>query len=354
MQGDGRAIHAGIWHRGDFSADRKAPHPYARTGNPRDGYTYFDYLSQVAGAADLARFDGLWIPHTDGGDEPLILAGAFAREARNLQLVPQLRAPFLSAVYAGKIANSFQRLSAGRLAWHLVYQPDQAQTWHGRHWSYAEQIERTGEFLDVAKGFWHAAPFTYQGKYYEVENGGFAPALQGVQFPLVYLSGTTPAEQALSARHADVHLLDLAPLDVLRDQIRQLNALAAAQGRRLRFGLTAEILARESTSAAWDVLRQRWEDARAVNPADDSAPFEALQTDPLIWSGFDQWRPGAAAGLVGGYAELITRFGEFAALGIDTFVLSANPAVEEAYRLSEKLLPFIRKHPVHIERQLAE
>ena len=350
VQGDGRALEPELWTRGDYSAHRKTPHPFARTGVQRDGYTFYDHLSQIAGAADLARFDGLWVPQSAGGEDPLIVAGAFAREAPHLRLVPALRAPLLSAVYATKIAVSFQRLTGGRLAWYLHNEEDDSDTWHGRHWSLAEQIARTAEFLDVAKGFWNAAPFTFKGKYYEVENGGFPPPLQGETLPLIYLSGLTEEALELGARHADVFLLPLAPQATVQAQIADLEQRAARHGRRLRYGVTGDLVARSSDDEAWGDLRRRWEEvaARTVPisprvPRPASLPgFDELVTGTNLWTGFGQVRRGASAGLVGGYGALSERIRAYARLGVDTFVFSANPALEEAYRVGEKLLPLLR------------
>lgn len=359
--GDGRAITPELWNRGDYAPGRSQPHPYARTGVQRDGYTYYDHLSQIAGAADLTRFDGLWIPQSASSEDPLIVAGAFAREARHLHFVPALRAPLLSAVYATKIAVSFQRLTGGRLAWNLVTEEDQAHTWHGRHWSLAEQIARTGEFLDVARGFWNEAPFTYTGKYYEVANGGFAPALQGQPFPRVYLSGESVEAYALSARHADVHVLPLLPVAELRERIARLDALAAAHGRTLRYAVEAEVVARHSADEAWQDLRRRWDESSGkavpisaqVAQSNPLPTFDALRHDELLWSGFGIVRPGPEAGLVGSHAEVAQRIRDYAQAGVSGFVLSANPALEEAYRVGEKLLPLLRHATADLQRRAA-
>lgn len=345
--GDGRAIGNGQWNRGDYTTLRNS---FARTDARRDGYTYYDHLAQIARAAELTGFNGVLIPQTAAGEEPWIVAGALAREARRLQLLPALPAPFLSAVYAAKIAVSFQRLSGGRLAWHLVTEEPRDKSWHGHRWSVAEQIARTDEFLDVVKGFWHNKPFTYHGQYYEVENGGFSPALSGQKLPTIFLSGETDEALALSAKHADVHLLPLEPVAKTRERIARLDALAAAQGRRLRYGIGADVVARHSDEEAWRDLRRRWERANAVTVAidgastraDRGAQFDAFVVDSHLWSGFAQVRPGGAAGFVGGYEALAARIAEYADAGVGFFVLSANPHLEEAYRVGELLLPLVR------------
>jgi alkanesulfonate monooxygenase len=313
VDGDGHSLRKDLWNRGDYNRLRTHRHAFARTGARRDGYSYFDHLSQIARAAELSGFSGISIPQSASGEEPLIVAGAAAREVRRLTLLPSLPAYFLSAVYASKIAVSFQRLTSGRLAWQFVTETPTAGAWHGHAWSVAEQIARTDEFLDVAKGFWRAAPFTYQGQYCEVENGGFASPLATQPFPLVYLSGDTAEALALSAKHADVHVLSLDSPEALRDRIATLDGLAAGHGRTLRYALQTHVVARHSDDAAWDQV------SRQSAGADEKT-----------------------AGLVGGYDTLAERFAEYRALGVDSFILSAHPHLEEAYRIGEQLLPLIR------------
>ena len=346
--GDGRSLREDLWNRGDYNRLRTHRHDFARTGARRDGFTYYDHLSQIARAAELGGFTGLSIPQNAAGEEPLIVAGTLAREVRRLTLLPSLPAYFLSAVYAAKIAVSFQRLTTGRLAWHFVTEAPEPDAWHGHNWSIAEQIARTDEFLDVAKGFWSQGPFTYRGQYYEVENGGFTGALSTQPFPEVYLSGDTPEALALSAKHATVHILALDTIEAVRSRIATLDALAAGHGRTLKYALQAEIVARHSDEDAWSHLRRLWaqiDDTGATprrNVVSSGNP-QALTIGKNIWQSFDFLRPGRSAGLVGGYDALADRFEEYRALGIEIFILSAHPHLEEAYRVGEQLLPLIRE-----------
>jgi alkanesulfonate monooxygenase len=362
VDGDGWALRSSQWNRGDYSALPPHPNRFARTGG-QDGFNYFDHLSQITRAAELAGFEGLWIPQSRAGEEPLIVASAFAREARRLQFVTSLWTPLLSAVYEAKIANSFQRLTRGRLAWNFVTESPDPRAWHGQgsRWNLADQVARTDEFLEVAAGFWNKGPFTFKGRFYEVENGGFPPSLGGETLPTIYISGTSDEELALGARRADVHVLPIAPLDVVREQIAKLQDLAATHGRRPRVAIEADVVARYSDEDAWRDIRGRWEDA-----ADKTVPistssvsdlpvrtFDDLVTGDHLWNGFGTVRPGPATGLVGGYQSIIDRLVEYARAGVSTFVLSANPHLEEAYRLGEHLLPALRAQIAQLQSAAA-
>jgi alkanesulfonate monooxygenase len=307
--GDGRSHHKSQWSRGDHQGLAPRPFAFARLDGRDPRFNYFDHIAQVARAAELAGFDGVVIPQTAEGEEPLIVAGALARELRRIRLAPQLPAHFLSAVYTAKIATSFQRLTGGRLVLNFAVAPPEPGAWHGHDWSEAEQIARLDEFLTVFKGVWNEGPFTFEGQYYEVLNGGFAPPLNGQVEPEIQFSGDSPAALELSAKHADVHVFAAQSPETVAARIAELEPLATAQGRRLRFGLSAELVARHDHDEAVAAGRERWP---------DGAP------DP---------------GLVGTFAEVAGRLADYHAAGVETFLLSARPHLEEAYRVAQKILP---------------
>ena len=52
-------------------------------------------------------------------------------------------------------------------------------------------------------------------------------------------------------------------------------------------------------------------------------------------------RGGAGTALVGDAETVAARMQEYAALGIDTFILSGYPHLEEAYRFAELVFPLL-------------
>jgi alkanesulfonate monooxygenase len=58
-----------------------------------------------------------------------------------------------------------------------------------------------------------------------------------------------------------------------------------------------------------------------------------------LWAGVGLVRVGAGTALIGDPSTVAQRMLEYADLGIDTFVLSGYPHLEEAYRVAELLFP---------------
>ena len=66
---------------------------------------------------------------------------------------------------------------------------------------------------------------------------------------------------------------------------------------------------------------------------------DALEVSPNLWAGVGLVRGGAGTALVGSHTEVADRIAEYHELGIDEFILSGYPHLEEAYRVGEGVLP---------------
>ncbi len=68
-----------------------------------------------------------------------------------------------------------------------------------------------------------------------------------------------------------------------------------------------------------------------------------LEIYPNLWAGVGLVRGGAGTALVGSHAEVADRIEEYAALGIEEFIMSGYPHLEEAYWFGEGVLPELRR-----------
>jgi len=66
-----------------------------------------------------------------------------------------------------------------------------------------------------------------------------------------------------------------------------------------------------------------------------------LEISPNLWAGVGLVRGGAGTALVGDPQTVAARIEEYAALGIDHFIFSGYPHLEEAYRFAELVFPLL-------------
>jgi alkanesulfonate monooxygenase len=74
------------------------------------------------------------------------------------------------------------------------------------------------------------------------------------------------------------------------------------------------------------------------NPADIR---QGLEVAPNLWAGVGLVRGGAGTALVGSPQQVADRIQEYAELGLEYFVLSGYPHLEEAYRFAELVFPLL-------------
>jgi alkanesulfonate monooxygenase len=75
-----------------------------------------------------------------------------------------------------------------------------------------------------------------------------------------------------------------------------------------------------------------------------------LEISPNLWAGVGLARSGAGTALVGDPQTVAARIQEYADLGIDIFVLSGYPHLEEAYRFAELVFPLL---PLEVQKKLS-
>jgi alkanesulfonate monooxygenase len=70
---------------------------------------------------------------------------------------------------------------------------------------------------------------------------------------------------------------------------------------------------------------------------------EQLEVSPNLWAGVGLVRGGAGTALVGDPDTIVERMQEYADLGVEAFIFSGYPHLEEAYRTADLLFPKLPK-----------
>ena len=325
-----------------------------------------DYLASVARTAEKLGFEGVLTPTGTFCEDAWLVTSALLRETTRLKFLVAFRPGVVNPVLAAQMAAAYQRISGGRLMLNIVTGGEPVeQRRFGDTASKSERYARTDEFLSVLRGAWHQAPFDFDGDHFSVEgamvSGGVQPA------PDIYFGGSSGPAGPVAARHADVYLTWGEPPELVREKVAWMRDLAEAQGRTLRFGLRIHTLSRDTGEEAW--RHAQWlldgldpatiARAQAALKASEStgqkrmmslrggrssySSARELEVAPNLWSGVGLVRGGAGTALVGSHQEVADRLEEYHHLGIDEFILSGYPHVEEAYWFAEGVMPLLRR-----------
>jgi len=353
-------------NRGDWSdpiAGNLAP-GIARDGSPDDN-RFVDHLADIARAAEISGFYGGLLPSFPNTDDPWTVAPAIARETKTFHFMIAFQPGFIHPVHAARMSASLQRASNGRLVYNIITGGGgPPQLWWGDRVAHDDRYARTSEFLDVLKGSW-AGNFSYEGRFYRVENGGLQSPLSEQPIPEIYFSGSSDAAIVSAGRHADYYLSHLEPLDSLRPKLDRVRERTAKEGRVAKFSLRFDVLARRTPEEAWAEVARAWSslskaDIDRVNrPIGDATGFQRqrafrpavvthyddLHVDkhigPGLWGGFNLFRGGPGIGVVGSYEQAAQWLDRYLRAGIDSFVLAGTPHLEEAFRVGEEVLPLV-------------
>ncbi|MFT3660271.1 MAG: LLM class flavin-dependent oxidoreductase [Gordonia sp. (in: high G+C Gram-positive bacteria)] len=346
--GDGREVTEATTHRG-YATARRAPD--------------LEYLTLVAETVDRLGFESVLTPTGTWCDDSWIVASALIAATRRLKFLVAFRPGLISPTLAAQQAAALANLSGGRLALNVVTGGDQAeQARFGDHLSKDERYARTTEFLDIVRHAWTGVPYDFTGEYYDVR--GAVVATPPSPVPEIFFGGASEAGRESAARQADTYLTWTEPpaavgrlVDDVRARAAKHDRFDSAQDKPLSFGIRAHVITRDTHDEAWAEARKlldRMDPAtialarRSIDGSQSegqrrqaalSADPSNLEVHPGLWAGFGLVRGGAGTALVGSHEEVADLIQQYRDVGIDHFVLSGNPHIEEAYRFAEGVTP---------------
>lgn len=327
------------------------------------------YFQQIATAVDNLGFRGVLIPTGRACEDPWVVASALLPVTRRLRFLVALRPTITAAALAARMAATFDRLSGGRLLVNLVTGGDAGELrGEGVFLDHEQRYAASEEFIHVwrellTRSHEGSAPLDFNGTYERVEGARqlFPPVQR--PYPPIYFGGSSVAAHALAAKHVDTYLTWGEPPAAVAAKIADVRQRAAREGRTVRFGIRLHVIVRETEAAAWaaaeDLISRLTDETVAKAQAalarmdsegqrrmaelhrrgHASRSREALEVSPNLWAGVGLVRGGAGTALVGSAEQVAARIREYQSLGIDTFVLSGYPHLEESYRVAELLFP---------------
>ncbi len=317
------------------------------------------YLAQIAQAADDLGYYGVLLPTGRSCEDSWIIASALAPLTKRLRFLVAVRPGLQSPGVAARMTATLDRISDGRLLINIVTGGDPVENkGDGIFLDHDERYAVTEEFLTIYVRLLAGEDVTFEGRHLHVEGGRliFPPVQQPA--PPLFFGGSSPAGQAVAASHVQKYLTWGEPPAQVAEKVAAMRALASKAGRSLSFGIRLHVIVRESAAEAWAAADRLIAHVQEATIAEAQKAFarmdsegqrrmselhqgkrDKLEISPNLWAGVGLVRGGAGTALVGDPETVAARMREYMAAGIDTFILSGYPHLEEAYRFAELVLP---------------
>ncbi|MGJ7510049.1 FMNH2-dependent alkanesulfonate monooxygenase [Variovorax sp. GT1P44] len=327
------------------------------------------YLQQIAGAADKLGYEGVLIPTGRSCEDPWVIASSLIGATSRLKFLVAVRPGLHQPSLAARMAATFDRLSGGRVLVNLVTGGDQAELeGDGVFLDHAARYEQSAEFIriwrEIIARSHEGQSYDFDGRHLSVKGAKLLFPPTQKPYPSVWFGGSSAAAHELAAEQVDAYLTWGEPPAEVAKKLADVRERAARKGRTVKFGIRLHVIVRETEDEAWraaESLISRVDDetvnrAQAAFARMDSegqrrmAALHAggakrtradLEISPNLWAGVGLVRGGAGTALVGDPKTVAARIEAYAALGIDNFIFSGYPHLEEAYRFAELVFPLL-------------
>ncbi|MBE9603767.1 LLM class flavin-dependent oxidoreductase [Acetobacteraceae bacterium H6797] len=328
-----------------------------------------DYVRRFAQTHEEGGFDRVLLAWGSTSPDPLILATHAAGATTRLGFMIAHRPGFIAPTVAARHFATFDRISGGRAAIHVISGGNSAeQRKDGDYLDHSQRYERSEEYVSLLKRLWtENKPFDHEGRHYRFEQG-FADVkpVNPAGIP-VFFGGSSDIAIDIAGRIADTYAFWGETLDQARETIARVRASAAKAGRdpaAIRFSLSLRPVLGATEEAAWrraEAILERINELRGRKaggaPSAESPKPESIGSRRLLDAAAGGkvrdkrlWTEVAAAvgaganttALVGTAEQVAESLADYQALGINTFLIRGFDPLPDAAEYGRDLLPATR------------
>jgi alkanesulfonate monooxygenase len=321
----------------------------------------WQHCRDITLAADQAGFDNILLPSGyELGIDAVAFAAAVAPLVEGIRLLVAVRAGELWPPQLARQLATVDHLLGGRLTVNII-----SSDLPGAPLPSGPRYRRTREVMTILRTLLQGRAVEHHGEFYDIELDPPRIARESARCPPLYFGGFSEDAKETAAGAADVFLTWPDTVEAVAETVRDMRRRADRHGRSLRYGLRSHVIVRETEAdaraAAQDLIsaldaatgesiRSRSLDATSKGVARqaelrDAADEEGYVGDHL-WTGIGRARSGAGAAIVGDPDQVAGMLERYRAAGVDTFILSGYPHLDECAQVARHLLPRVPHAPL--------
>jgi alkanesulfonate monooxygenase len=324
------------------------------------------HIETVAKAHENAGFDRALLAFHSTIPDALQIGQHVLGVTDQLNVLIAQRPGFTAPTLIARQLAAVDQLSGGRVALHVITGGNAAELRQDGNTldDKDERYARTDEFLDVVSAEWTSEkPFSYDGKYYKVQNGFSQIKPYRSEGIPIFVGGASDAAIEVAGKHADTFALWGESYAQVRDVTSRVRAAAAKHGRATpRFSLSVRPILAETEEKAWAKAEEILARATALQdktgyrkPADGHATAGArrllalaeqgTRIDKRLWTQMAELTGANSntTALVGTPEQVAEVFGDYYDLGISHFLIRGFDPLIDAIEYGRELIPRTRE-----------
>lgn len=312
----------------------------------------WDYVKRLAQRSedlgyDLTLIAELNLNDIKGESAPSLdawsTAAALAAVTQRLELMVAVRPTFHSPALFAKQAANIDHISNGRLTLNVVssWWQDEAKKYGVHFEQHDDRYARTEEWLTIVNNLWTTDHFSFEGKYYKVEDSILQPKPLSKPRPFIYAGGESEAAKELIARECDGYVMHGDPPVVISNRIDDMRRRREKYGLPpLKFGVAAYSIIRNSDQE----VKKELDRITNVNSFADGYKnyqqwLNGTQLEKKVsLEDYSVSNRGLRSQLIGTPSYVADRIVAYEDIGVDFFLLQCSPQLEEMERFSESII----------------
>ena len=320
-----------------------------------------DHCAAIVAEAEAQGFDNVLLPSGYAlGIDTMAFAAAVARSTQRIRLLVAVRAGEVWPPQLARQLATLDQLLNGRLTVNIISSdlPGESRATQPRY-------QRTVEMMSVLRDLLDGRPTELSGHFYDLRLDPPRIATVSGRCPLLYVGGLSDPAREMAAQAADVYLMWPDTEERVAEVVADMSDRASAEGRTLRFGYRVHVVVRETEEEAraaarhlvsalddevGDQIRQRSLDSASSGVARQgelrSEADDEGYVEPNLWTGIGRARSGCGAAIVGDPAQVAAKLERYRSLGMDSFILSGYPHLDECERFGRLVLPLLDHGPL--------
>jgi len=289
------------------------------------------YSLSLVAELNLNDIKGVEAPSLDAWST----AAAMTAVTEKLEYMVAVRPTFHNPALLAKQAANIDHIGGGgRLSLNVVssWWKNEANMYGVHFEQHDDRYARTSEWLDVLGNLWERDHWSFQGKYYQVENTVLQPKPITKPRPVLYAGGESETAKNLIAAKCDAYVMHGDPPEKIGERIADMRKRREKLGLPpMIYGMAAYSIVRPSDAEAKKEL-ERITNVQAGSPGYKNYQewLSGTQLEQRVsLEDYSVSNRGLRSGLIGTPGRVIDQVAAFEKVGIDLFLLQCSPQLEE-------------------------